>query len=228
MRIFSLVICFFIATMSFGQSFISPLENAAFGQMKSAIVQLKNGTEVTGVKFSSYMVTSGHLASFTLKKENGEKEKFKAKNINTVKIEPNEFAKTMMRLNSPNLIDAIEKDYSAIDTTRYVTFEQVEVKKGKFKLLQLLNPGLDERIKVYLDPYADKSMNIMGIVGGEDRSYFVKKADESFRLKKGKYKNFMVKLFSDNEKMMELIKSDKIDHKFKNFAGHIAIYNESF
>ena len=226
MRTLIMFIFLFAATFIYGQSFVNPV-GSSLGSVKSIMVKLKDGSEVRGNKFVKYTTSNGQLTSFTLKNEDGIKEKFKAKDVEAVKIELDEFSKKMMSLNSPTLYSALKKDYAYLDSIDYVIFEQVEVKKGKFKLLQLLNPGLDKYIKVYLDPHANKGVVYYGIIGGEDRSYIVKKDNETFRVKKGNYKKYMEKLYMDNFRMADLIKSKKIRQKFKDFPAHIALYNES-
>lgn len=221
------VLSFFISNCLFGQAFVQPLDESAIGMVKSVVVQEKDGTEVEYAKFGSYTLMNGKLGSFTVKKADGSKKKYKTADVNLVKVEPDGFAKVMMKADNPNLVAALKKDYSAIDKMKYVIFEKVEVKKGKFFLMQLLNPGLDEHIKVYLDPNAKQTMSLAGIIGGEDKSYFVVKGDRTFLLKKKKYKKEIEALYGDSEGLKKMFEGKDLSPKFKDFAVHIALYNES-
>jgi hypothetical protein len=85
--------------------------------------------------------------------------------------------------------------------------------------MQLLNPGFDEYIKVYLDPTAKENQWT-----GQANSYFVKKGEEAIYLKKGKYDDMFWELFSGCEKFKENFEGEL---KFYDFPSHIALYNES-
>lgn len=87
----------------------------------------------------------------------------------------------------------------------YAFFEKSEVmvKKNKMTLLvQLLNPGVCDRIKVFHDPFAAEtaSVGVAGIklAGGDDKSYYVSKDEEiAYKLPKKKFKDSFDNLFGD-------------------------------
>lgn len=210
---------------SFGQSLITPLDDSALGFIKSAIVTLNDDSQIEGVKFPMYMMSNGMISSFTLKTADGEKKKFKADEVKLLEVEPSNFVTNMMIADEITLTNIIKNDYSFIENMKYAIYEKVEIKEEKFRLLQLLNPGFDENIKVYLDPNAKQTSNL-GFNSGEDKSFYIKKGDESFLLKKKNYKKEFPILFGDCTAMIEIFESENIAVKFKDLALHVAAYNE--
>ena len=198
------------------QSFVTPLDGTSLGMSKSNRVTTKDGKVHEGkIVFSTY--AGGQISGFTLKTET-EKLKFKAEEIALLESEPGKLQKFSMATEGRTVYSALAKDYSYIQELKYVTFEPVEIKE-KVKLMQLLNPGFDEYIKVYLDPTAKENQWT-----GQANSYFVKKGDEAIYLKKGKYDDMFWELFSGCEKFKENFEGEL---KFYDFPSHIALYNES-
>lgn len=210
---------------SFGQSLITPLDASALGLIKSAIVTLNDDSQIEGVKFPMIMASNGMISSFTLKTADGEKKKFKPHEVKLLQVEPKDFVKNMMIADEMSMSHIIKNDYSFIDEMQYAIYEKVEIKEGKFRLLQLLNPGFDQNIKVYLDPNA-KQTSDMGFNGGKDKSFYIRKGDESFLLKKKNYEKEFQNLYGDCQAMIDIFEEEKIAIKFKDLALHIAAYNE--
>jgi len=215
-----------ISLISFSQAFIQPVEPTDIISqvfMKSATAVYLSGEKVTGAKITAAILNNGAITSFTIKTSDG-KVKFKAAMVKELKIELNGFATFMMSADGNSIKGTFENYfYDGGKDFNTISFEQVELKPGKFKLLQLLNPDTDERIKVYLDPTAQESS-----MHGEDKSYYVKKGDRFFKLKKEKYDNEFANLFGDSEIMMKFLNEKQIKLKFKNFAGHVELYNQTF
>ena len=199
------------------QSFVTPFNGATLGMSKSNRVTAKDGTVYEG-KITFAMFASGQVSSFTLKTEAGEKVKFKSANVALLETEPGKLQKFTMATEGTTIYSAVSKDYSYIQNLKYVIFEPVEI-KGKVKLMQLLNPGFDEYIKVYLDPTAKENQWT-----GQANSYFAKKGDNAFYLKKKKYDDMFWEIFSGCDKFKENFTGEL---KFYDFPSHIALYNES-
>ncbi|BDD00472.1 hypothetical protein [Persicobacter psychrovividus] len=209
------------------QALLSPMQDNALMFLKSAKVTTMDHQEVDGLNFKSCSSSNGRLKSFTLKKEDGSKQKFKAEQVEKVVVEPKGQAKLIMSSENASLVSTLKKDYSGIANTKYITFERVEYKKGKFALLQLLDPQIDEHVKVYLDPNAKKTTNFGGIVGGDYKEFFAKKGDMTIYLKKSKYKKQWRELFGDNAKFCQMMEDGTLSPKIKDLAYHIAVYNET-
>lgn len=223
-----LILSHFIIAFSFSQSFMMPLGGNGFASLKNAKVELMNGDVFENVKFKSMMAINGEVRSFSMKTKEGEKKKYKAQEVKYIKVDLGKFLSTMNAAYSPNLLEALHKDYKS-DKIDHALYERVEVKIGKYSLLQLLNPGFDEIIKVYLDPDANKTSGGLAgkmMAGNQDRSYFVTKGEKAFKLKKGKYKKAFQSLFGDNEEMMQMVESKEIDVDFVDLPVHIALYTE--
>lgn len=215
---------------SIGQGLVTPLEAEDIYLMKSATVTLNDNSQVIGNKFTTWILNNGMLSSFTLKTLNGEKVKLNAEGVKNVKIETDERAKAMMFMENISMNKIVHNDYAFLEHLDTVYYEKVEVKPGNFKLLQLLNPGFDQYIKVYLDPNAN-SANTSSTTGafgnGEDKSFYIKKGDRSFLLKKKNYKDEFTTLFGDCQALMDMAAAKEIDVKLSQMPLHIAIYNEN-
>lgn len=192
---------------------------------KDCHMELNDGTKISG-EMRMAAINGGFLNSLTLRDANGEKHKYKAADIKWVKVKAGALAKMDMMVESSSSIKEIVKtDFNEIVNREYIIYEQALLpkKKDKYRLLQLLNPGFDSRIKVYNDPNAKETSGIIG--GGEDKSYLVvKDGQKAMLMKKSKYKKEGPLLFGDCEKFMSLSAPEK--YKFKNFAGHIYIFDQ--
>ena len=62
---------------------------------------------------------------------------------------------------------------------------------------------------------------------GEDKSFYIKKADKSFLLKKKNYDKEFLNLFGDCKEMMDIFEAENIKVKFKDLPLHVATYNEN-
>jgi len=97
--------------------------------------------------------------------------------------------------------------------------------KDKFILLQLLNPGFDDLLKVYEIPNAktgETSIDGIAVSGNEAKAYYVVKKGETIKITKKKYKKQDFKLlFGDCQQII-----DNNEPDFKYFAEHVFFYNE--
>ena len=107
------------------------------------------------------------------------------------------------------LYDATQWNKGLYDQDRikegYAFFEKSKVmvkKKEMTLLMQLLNPGVCSRIKVYHDPFANETVGVgigaIRVAGGNDKSYYIRIDDGvAFKLSKKKYKKMFGKVFGD-------------------------------
>mgnify|MGYP006921589260 CR=1 FL=1 len=210
------------------QAFISGVSE--LHPSKDCIVELTDGSEMKA-GMSSAVIINGFLKTVTLKDENGVKTKLKADEIRRLKVKADALAKLdMMAESTSSVKELIKTDYNDIIDREYIIYEQALLpkKKDKYRLLQLLNPGFDHRIKVYQDPDAKETMGLslgdVQLTGGEDKSYLVvKDGAKSVVVKKNKYKKDFPELFGDCS-IGEIIDSGKV--KFKNFAAHVFVYDQ--
>ena len=112
----------------------------------------------------------------------------------------------------------------------YCYFEKAKV---EFKnetatlLLQLLNPGFSNKIKVFYDPYAAETggfgIGELQLTGGEDKSYFVQVGEIiAKRTKKKDYETLYKSFYADCPTLLQQL--DKA-LKWTDFAKHVYIYS---
>ena len=132
----------------FGQGFIKAVENP---WSQECYVTLNNGEEYKG-KLSIAVFSGGSVRSLAVKHEDGTKHKYKAEDVKRLLIRFGELAKieTIME-GTTSIQELVELDFNEIIQREYIIFEQALLpkKKNKYALLQLVNPGFDNRIRVY-------------------------------------------------------------------------------
>ena len=226
------ILCVIFFQGIFAQSFVQPLDNLSpmFGNV--AIALDTKGNEIEG-KLSGGMMVMGHLKSFTLKLDDGSKRKFKSDEVKLLKVKASGYVKFMMVTESLGSVKKMSNtNYDEISNKDWLIFEQALInrKKDKPRLLQLLNPGFDSKIKVFVDPTATETAGVgiggVKISGGEDKSFLlVKDQTKAVKIKKKKYKKEFSNLFGDCDQMMEIFGGSKT--KFQDMAGHVYAYDQS-
>jgi len=186
---------------------------------------LSNGQIIKGEMGLGVVSTSSGLQRITsvviFKK--GEKNlKYKPKEIKEIKIKANW---SDMSTSDANNKSSLQIKFYADRKSDYYIFRTVLDKKGKPRLMQLLNPGFDSNIQVYADTKS-KHSSIAAILGKDAAKsyYLVKGTDQKgIYVKKSKYKKLFQKIFGDCEDMMSKF-GDKI--KWGDFAKHIYAYDQ--
>jgi hypothetical protein len=221
----SLFLCLFVLSGVFAQQFIEPVGNP---MSKECYLTLKNGAE-TKCEFKSANISNG-MKSMTIVDENGVKIKYKAEEVEKLRIKMSTLAKIGTIIEGSESITAVAKlDVNEIIEREFIIYEQALLpkKKDKYALLQLLNPGFDGRIKVYENPMGGESgLSVGGIkvTGGEEKSFLVvKDGDKSMKIKKGSYKKDFSMLFGDCTEMLKILSDEKIH--FQDMALHVLYYN---
>jgi hypothetical protein len=215
------------STAAHAQSFIAPIETI---MPKDGSYVITNDGERLEGKISTYLLVMGSLRKLTLKTADGTKHKFKAADLQEVGVKLDGMAKFMAmgEAASGSIVGMAKTDWGEIANREYAVYRQALLpkKKDKFALLQLLNPGFDSRVQVYLDPNAKETKGFAGITGGEDKSYIVvKDGAKSVLIKKAKYKKQFPELMGDCPQLAEHPEmGDKI--KFKDFAAHVFVYDQ--
>lgn len=192
---------------------------------KRAMVFTKDGRQVSGKVLTSLIIGS-QLKSFSIKDDEGTKHKFKAADVLEVRAQMTGFEKLMAvsekydasggskRSQVMTIINATKDDIWKKDL---VIFYQVEVKPGKFSLMQLLNPGTNTVISVY--PIANTQ-------GTDDQFYLAVKGKEITKVVKSGYaKKIYTAVFGDCAAFMEqhpVHKKMKVD----SFPDALMAYNK--
>jgi hypothetical protein len=205
----------------YSQAFLPPYQPAA-GFPKGFVI-LKDSTKIEG---SFRLINHNkNIRSCIIKDTNDQKYTFKTQQIDKVYISLN----VLDKLNTFNdftlsLIDIYHLDFKELLNPVYFIWENVNC-EGKEKVLQLLNPGFDSRIKIFRNPHAIQEGGDQEIMG-EDMSYYIVKAGTkvALKVKKKSYSEQFMQIFSD---CPELIESQK-DHSIEwhDFAAHVYIYDQ--
>ena len=222
---FSIFTFFMLSGLVQAQEFVEPF--ADFFSLKECYVVTKKGEEIRG-KLQGATSSRGFITQLTIVDELGYKQKFKAHEIERFAIRPDAITKlNTINDKATSIRHAVKTNHNDLLDREWIYFDaQLKARSKKnIGLLQLLNPGLDEYVKVYDHPNGSKSMPIrikgIPIVGGEERTFLVVKGEgETEIVRKASYERSFRKLFSDEPTMLEMK-----NPKFKDFAQHIEIYN---
>ena len=226
----TLVVCFLARGTS--QGFIAAVENEGIGALygNQCILQLRSGEEVKG-KFVGGTYVKNGLTKISIKLENGEKVKYEPEDLVSLHIRASDLLKLFLVSESASSVKELEKtDFDEIIQREYLIFETALTpkKSDTYRLLQLINPGFDTKIKVFAEPSAKTgglSMGGIPITGGEDRAFlFVKGGEKAFVVKKGSYDNNFEELFADCPRLISAYEGGKI--KWDNVALHVFFYDQ--
>lgn len=207
------------------QDFVEPFSD--FFSMKECYVITNSGEEIQG-KLRGATDSKGFIVKLTIIDEQGVRHKFKASQIQRFAIRPDGFTK-MNTINdkTTSIRHAVKTDYHNILDREWIYFDTQLLPRSKKRvgMLQLLNPGLDDFIKVYNHPNGSKSMPIrlkgIPLVGGEERTFLVVKDEGKTEIvRKASYEKAYDRIFADESTMLQV----RNPH-FRNFADHISNYN---
>ena len=192
------------------QNFLKGLVN--YSKTTEAYLTLNDGTEYTGTIYN-FEFEKGLIIKLKFK-INGEKRQFNSSEIKSLYIPS--FGLEEMISNASEEINIIEwnDDYSIhapFIKSGYEYYESSEVilkNKKVIVLLQLINPGFANGIKVYSDPLSRRtfSAKVKGyiVAGGFLKSYYFKKGNEAaFKLSKDNLKENRQRLFGDCPELFE-------------------------
>lgn len=228
-----LLLVWCVSATANGQAFITPLETEDFTVIynQPCTVALTNGEELIG-RFVGGSGTNGYLNTITVKLDNGEKLKLKPDQIKKLTIKTTGLAKLALITESTSSVkEATTTNFDEIVNREYFIFETAlsHNKEGKVRLLQLLNPGFDSKIKVYANPNANETMGLgfggVKLTGGKDKSLlFVKGDSKAIIVKKGDYKDSFGELYASCPKMLQVFAGEKL--KWQDVAGHVFTYDQ--
>lgn len=232
-KLIAVSVLFLASLATNAQGFIAALEENDMITLlgKPVIVTMADGSEITG-KFSSGVLNMGYLDRITVKGEDGEKLKIQPEEIVRVLIKATGLAKlSMMASSASSIKEATKRDFNEIKNRDYIIFETAQRanKAGKLRLMQLLNPGFDSKIKVFADPNANQTAGIgvggVKITGGEDKSYLMLQGkDKTVIVRKGSYKKNFEELYKNCPEMVNAFQGEKI--KWDDVAGHVFAYDQ--
>ena len=209
----------------FAQKFMSPYSQGFAG--KGYIV--KNDGEKIGVNFKAGLFgPSGLMWINAIDTLTNVKDKYKVADIREIGFKNNAIAGFLNTIGqgAGSVKAAMNTDFKNMMKLDYYVFYRVNDKKGKPRMLQILNPGWDTKMKVYNDPKSRSTAGAgltMGLVGGLAKSFYVSKGNGGYSIfvEKSKYKKSYSTIFQDCPSLVERIKKDL---QWDNFAGHVFEY----
>lgn len=214
-----------------GQDFLDG--SYTFSNKKESYITLTNGDELVGY-IKDIDRKKGLIKAITIKDKNDKKIELKPEQIKHMYIAPSGFDNFNSATKKAYKATKWQDDQSAHASHMkqgYVFFETTEVmiKKEKLTLLlQLINPGFSNKIKVYFDPNAQEtaSFGVGGITvaGGDAKSYYFKKGDAvAFKMMKKNYDDEFENLYGD---CPELKKEFGKNIHWSNVEEHVFFYSE--
>jgi len=222
-RIFTIILSLiFVITISVKAQFVTPISNIT----GSAEVTAVDGKIYNG-NLKNAMFGPKGMMSFKLRDDTGEDTKFKAGEVEQLKIKVDGLAKLeIISEQSSNIKKLANSNFKEVVDRKFIYWQRVKFPdKDKFILLQLLNPGFDDLLKVYEIPNAktgETSIDGIAVSGNEAKAYYVVKKGETIKITKKKYKKQDFKLlFGDCQQII-----DNNEPDFKYFAEHVFFYNE--
>lgn len=230
-RFLSLTFFLFFTIVISAQDFLDG--SFTFSNKKESYITLKDGKEIVGF-IDDIDRKKGLIEEITIKDLNKKKINLKPDDVLHMYIAPSGFDKLAAFDKKSTDLTEISKDRSMHNEfvkKGYVYFETTDVliKKKKMNLLlQLLNPGFSEKIKVYFDPYADETMSVgvggFKVAGGDAKSYYFKKGDAvAFKMHKKNYEEEFESLYGD---CPELKKEFTKKLGWSNVEKHVYFYSE--
>ncbi len=226
------IVSLLVTGMANSQGFVETVEEGGLATMygNECVVTLQSGEEITG-KFSGGMYVNNGLTRIKVKSESGENVKFIPEQVVSLKVKASGLMKLSMLSDAGSSIkEFANSDLSGIVEREWIIFETATTpgQREAKRILQLLNPGFDAKVKVFAEPGAKTgglSIGGLQVTGGEDRVYlFVKGGAQAFKVKKGSYRDNFQELYSDCPQMLEYFQEEKI--RWDDVALHVYTYDQ--
>ena len=216
------IITFAITSFTVNAQFVTPIGSIS----GPAEVTTLDGEVLSGkVKYASFGPNG--MMSFMLLDTEGNKNKFKAADVQQLKLKVDGLAKLeIIAEQSSNIEKLANSNFKEVVEREYVYWQRVKhPEKDKFLLLQLLNPGFDSKIKVYDAPSnksGETSVGDVAVSGNKATAYYVIKKGQSLKVSKKHYKKVdFGRLFND---CPFVITNNKPD--FKEFSAVVFYYDQ--
>jgi hypothetical protein len=205
-----------------------------FSGSKEAYVTLNNGETITGF-VDDIKRKKGLISAINLKDADGKETSLLPDQVKHMYLAPTGYDKMNSDLKIFNNASKWNDDKSAhaeYIKQGYVFFETTEVVVKKQKvtmLLQLVNPGFANGIKVYFDPMATETGGVsvggLQVSGGDQRSYYFKKGEKTaIKIGKGNYEDEFTNLYAD---CSEFKKNFAKKTKWSQVEKHVFFYSEN-
>ena len=224
-------LCFPLATLGWllpqaqAQGFIEPASDRAI--VGDCEVTTAEGQRVTG-RIKHTKRWNSFLTSVSIRDEAGNRIKYSAADILELKVKVGRYPPPLRMISvCPRSVRAMLRvEFDDVLDREYVIFQRaLRPKKEQYGLYQLVNPGFDDRIRVYDHPSGFKMMN--NATGGRptDHSFVVvKEGLGSLVVKKKLYQGQFERLFEDCPKFFRYYPGT--EPRFEDFAQHVFVYDQ--
>lgn len=216
-----------IAISSYGQFFVQKLSQYEI-QNAEKVSLITNELDTISGRVTSVSYIDSTLNKLTLK-ISGEKQKFALAQIKAIHIIPGEFADYEDMALVPVLKSAGNEEFiKVLPEDGLVIYEKIRLpgKRERYALTQLLNPGFDNKLKVYAHPEASSSgsgsLNGLTLTGQRDNKHLVAlNGARPFAINEFNYrKRALQEIYSS----CALLKEQKL--KWKDFAKHVFTFDQ--
>lgn len=222
----ALVLGLAICTSAMSQDFLDG--NFTFSKKEKSYLTLTDGTEIVGF-IDDIDRKKGLIEKIVIKDSTGKKREFLPQQLHHMYIAPTKWDKFAGGVDKAYDMTRWEEDKSinmGHIKEGYALFEYAEVKikdKQLSLLLQLVNPGYAEKIKVYFDPQASETASVgiggFTVAGGIAKSYYVKNGNEvAFKLEKKRYKDNTAALYGNCEALKKAFPKNM---DWEDFSKHV-------
>lgn len=218
-KICILVYLVFATFSTYSQNFMEGFDR--FSSKKISYLTLTDGTKIEG-DIEDLDRKKGNISEITIKVD-GKKKTFKPEQIKEMYLPASGLDKFSKQMEvGTNLSKDLNNDRIS-DGYAFFEYTQVDI-KGKVQplLMQLVNPGFHNKVRVYFNPFASETMSV-GVgpmkVGGLDKSYFVKVGNKpAYKITKGDYDEQSKELFKGCAAAMAALKKDSDWNKFEKIV----------
>jgi hypothetical protein len=154
--------------------------------------------------------------------------KYKAEQIKEMSLAPANWSKLITLLESDqSVLTKAKTDYSQINR-EFVNLYQERIKRGKKKprMMQLLNPGSEGKVRVYDDSRATSTQGVavqgVSLTGGIKKSYYVRYKGTFGKIKKSQYNKLFKEYFGNCPALLAQYKLSA----WRDFPDHLYYYEQ--
>ncbi len=202
-----------------------------YSYKKKAYVQRADGKNLEGT-LKKLKRKKGLIQLVVIEEASGKSYELEPDQIHHMYLAPAGFEKFAESLDETTNLTKWDREDVDSDLIKegYAYFEQAQVDvKGKSMvlLMQLLNPGFSQKLRVYFDPLAQEtgrtSVGAFTVGGGLDKSYYLMRPDgEAFRMKKKDYKKGFEDFYADCPSLLDTYPTPD----WRDFAKHVFYYGQ--
>jgi hypothetical protein len=210
---------------SFAQQFLPAIERFS-GKKEGFLVTAKGDT--TKFLLDDLDRKKGLIVNVAGKDMNGKKFEYKADQIKFLALAPADYAKfAAFSEGTGSVLRASKTDFKQINRDLIFFYQEYLEDKKRTVLVQQVNPGFDNAIKVYSDPFAKQTSGVavagVQMTGGMDKSYYVNYNGKTYRLYKKDYDKKFKEFFGNCSDLKAKYKNGA----WRDFAEHLYFFDQS-